>query len=74
MRQCEMERVERKKGIPNLVRTGEKLIAFVEGVTPDMETAIIDLKKKEGLWVIDKIHGQDVEKYQINRNWKVGGL
>jgi hypothetical protein len=74
MRQCELERVERKKGIPNLVRTGEKLIAFIEGVTPDMETAIIDLKKKEGFWVIDKIHGQDVERHEIKRNWKVGGL
>lgn len=69
-----MERVERRKGVANLVRTGEKLTAFVDGVTPDMETAIIDLKKKEGLWVIDKIHERDVERHEIKRNWKVGGL
>jgi hypothetical protein len=74
MRQCELERVERKKGIPNLVRTGEKLVTFIDGVTDDMEGDIIDLKKKEGLWVIDKIHDQEIQHHMIKRNWNVGGL
>lgn len=74
MRQCELERVIRIKGQPNLKRTGDKLVTFIDGVTEDMKDAIIDLKKKDGLWVIDKIHDQEIESHQIKRNWKVGGL
>jgi hypothetical protein len=74
MRQCELEKVCYEKGSFLLKRTGEKLIAFIEGVKPDMEGVIIDLKKFEGLWVVDKIHDQDIEKYQIKRSWHVGGL
>jgi hypothetical protein len=74
MRQCELEKVIREKGNPKLKRTGKKKITFIDGVTPDMEGVIIDLKKVEGLWVIDKIHDVDVEIHQIKRNWHVGGL
>lgn len=74
MRQCELEKVSGEKGSFKLKRTGEKLVAFIEGVTPEMIGAIIDLKKIEGMWVVDKIHDQDIEKYQIKRSWHVGGL
>ena len=39
-----------------------------------MKGSIIDLKKIDGLWVIDLIHDQDIERHQIKRNWHVGGL
>lgn len=74
MRQCDLERVERQKGQTDLKRTGDKLFAFVDGVTGDMQGCIIDLKKKDGLWVVDKVHELDIESHQIKRNWKVGGL
>jgi exoribonuclease R len=74
MRQCELERVAHEKGNFLLKRTGEKKIAYVEGVTPEMAGVIIDLKKVEGLWVVDKVHEPEIEKYQIKRTWHVGGL
>ncbi len=74
MRQCELEKVVRVKANAKLERTGEKMTSFIEDVTPGMEGAIIDLKKIEGLWVIDKIHEQDIQAHQIKRNWHVGGL
>ena len=74
MRQCELERVVREKGNPKLKRTGDKLVTFVEGVSEGMENAIIELKKNRGLWVVDRIHDQDVELNQLKRNWSVGGL
>jgi len=74
MRQCELEKVIGEKGTFLKKRTGEKLIAFIDGVTPDMVGAIVDLRKLEGLWVIDKIHDVDIEKHQIKRSWHVGGL
>lgn len=74
MRQCELERVVREKGNPKLKRTGEKLVSFVDGINEGLEGAIIELKKSRGLWVIDKIHGQDVELHQLKRNWSVDGL
>lgn len=74
MRQCELERVVREKGNPKLKRTGEKLTSFVEGISEGMENAIIELKKSRGLWVVDKIHDQDVELHQLKRNWSVSGV
>lgn len=74
MRQCELERVIREKGNPKLKRTGEKLSSFVDGVDSEMIGAIIELKKNRGLWVVDRIHDQDVELNQLKRNWSAGGL
>jgi len=74
MRQCELERVVREKGNPKLKRTGEKLISFVNGVSSGMEGSIIELKKRLGLWVIDKISEQDIEVYNLKRNWSVGDM
>lgn len=74
MRQCELEKVVREKGSPKLKRTGTKLVTFIDDIALDMTGAIIDLKKVEGLWVIDKIHEVDIERHQIKRNWHVGGL
>jgi hypothetical protein len=74
MKQCELERVIREKGNPKLKRTGEKLNAFVNGVLEGMEGAIVELKKSKGLWVIDKIHGQEIELHQLKRNWSVGSI
>ena len=74
MRQCELERVVREKGNPKLKRTGEKLTTFVEGIATDMQGAIVELKKSRGMWVVDKIHDQDVEMHQLKRNWAVGTL
>ncbi len=74
MRQCELEQVIKEKGQPNFKRTGQKIISFVEGVTPDMIGAIIDLKKVKGLWVINSIGEQDIASHEIKRNWHVGGL
>lgn len=72
MRQCELEKVVREKGNPKLKRTGERLISFVDGVASGMEGNIIELKKNRGMWVVDKIHEQDVELHQLKRNWSVG--
>lgn len=74
MRQCELERVVREKGNPKLKRTGDKLNSFVDGISPGMEGGIIELKKNRGLWVIDKIHEQDVELHQLKRNWSVNDI
>lgn len=74
MRQCELEKVTSEKGSFLKKRTGEKMVAFIDGVTPDMTGSIVDLRKVEGLWVIDKIHDVDIEKHQIRRSWHVGGL
>lgn len=74
MKQCELEKVIRQKGEMNLKRTGEKLVSFVDGITDDMQGAIIELRKMPGLWVVDKIHDQDVETHYLKRNWSVGGL
>lgn len=74
MKQCELERVIREKGNTKLKRTGEKLTSFVEGVEDEMQGAIIELKKNRGLWVVDRIHDQDVSLYQLKRNWSAGGL
>ncbi|HUD01378.1 MAG TPA: hypothetical protein VMR37_03565 [Rhabdochlamydiaceae bacterium] len=74
MRQVELEKVVHEKGNLKLKRTGQKLVTFIDKVTPDMVGAIIDLKKQEGLWVIDVIHDQDIQHHEIKRNWHVGGL
>ena len=74
MYQCELEKVVKEKGNPKLTRTGIKMISFVDGVSPDMLDKIIDLKKIEGLWVINKIYDTDIEVHQIKRGWHVGGL
>lgn len=74
MRQCELEKVIREKGCYDMKRTGEKLVAFIDGITLDMVGSIIDLRKVEGLWVIDKVHDQDIQKHKINHSWHVGGL
>lgn len=74
MRQCELEKVISEKGSFHKKRTGEKMIAFIDGVTSDMVGSIVDLRKVEGLWVIDKIYDVDIEKHQIRRSWHVGGL
>ena len=74
MRLCELERVVREKGNPKLKRTGDKLNSFVDGISIGMEGAIIELKKNRGLWVIDKIHEQDVELHQLKRNWSVSDI
>lgn len=74
MRQCELEKVIREKGQTNLKRTGEKLVTFLDKVTPEIQGSIIDLKKIEGLWVLDVVHDQEIETHQIRRNWSVGGL
>lgn len=74
MRQCELERVVREKGNPKLKRTGEKLVSFVNGISAGMEGAIVELKKNRGMWVIDKINDQDIEIYQVKRNWSVGEM
>jgi len=57
-----------------LKRTGEKLSSFVNGVTEGMEGAIIELKKDRGMWVVDKVHDQDVELHQLKRNWSAGSI
>lgn len=74
MRQCELERVIREKGNPKLKRTGEKLVSFVDGVSQGMEGAIVELKKIRGMWVVDRIHEQEVEHHKLKRNWSVGDL
>ena len=74
MRQCELEKVIFAKGAKLATRQGEKKVAFIDGVTPDMVGAIIDLKKVPGLWVVDTVHETEVEAHQIKRNWHVGGL
>lgn len=74
MRQCELEKVVREKGSSVLKRTGEKMVTFLDKVTPDMKGAIVDLKKVEGLWVINTVYDQEIELHQIKRNWHVGGL
>ncbi len=74
MRQCDVERVEFPKGGKIANRTGDKLTSFIDGVTPDMKGAIIEIKKLKGLWVVDAVHDQEIETHQIKRNWHVGGL
>lgn len=74
MRQCDLERVVREKGNTKLKRTGDKLTSFVDGVDHEMQGAIIELKKNRGLWVVDRIHDQDVELHQLKRNWSASGL
>ena len=74
MRQCELERVVKEKGTVNFHRTGEKMVTFIDGITPDMKGSIIDLKKCKGLWVILSVHETEVQMHEIKRNWHVGGL
>lgn len=74
MKQCELERVIKEKGNPKLKRTGEKLISFIKGVKTCSEGSIIELKKTKGLWVIDKIHDQDIVMHQLKRNWSVDSV
>lgn len=74
MRQCDLEKVVREKGSQSLKRTGDKMVTFLDKVTPEMQGAIVDLKKVDGLWVIDKVYDQEIELHQIKRNWHVGGL
>lgn len=74
MRQCELQKVVLGKANEKARRTGEKLVCFIDNVNDDMLGALIDLKKVEGLWVIDKIHNQEIERYQIKRNWHLGDL
>lgn len=71
MRHCELERVVREKGNPKLKRTGEKLTTFIDGISHDMEGAIIELKKNRGMWVVDKINDQEVLIHKLKRNWAV---
>ncbi len=73
MRQCEIERVMFDKRAKAPIRTGEKLVTFLD-VSTEMKGAILELKKIMGYWVIDQIHEQDIEAHDIKRNWHVGGL
>jgi len=74
MRRCELEKVVREKGSTKLKRTGEKLISFIDGISDGFHGAIIELKKCPGTWVIDKIDDQDVQLYQLKRNWSVNEI
>jgi len=73
MKQCEIEAV-----VPNLqgsfTRTDLKKICWLDRVNENMRGKIIDIKKLDGLWVINEIYDVDREVYEINRGWHVGGL
>lgn len=71
MRQCNLEKVTREKGKPNLNRTGDKLTTFLE-VDPCMEGALIELKEIPGLWVIDDVGMNEIETHKIKKNYHVG--
>lgn len=72
MRQCELERVVREKGNPQLKRTGEKLVSFVDSVTPGMEGSIIELKAAVcGLLIL--FMSKTFELHQLKRLWCVNG-
>ncbi len=74
MKQCELEKLTKEKGQHSFKRTGIKMVTFIEDVTQDMLGTIIDLKKVDGSWIIDKINDQEIETHQIKRSWHVGGL
>jgi len=71
MRQCELAKVIKEKGDTSLQRTGEKLTAYLTPITPDMVGAIIELKKVPGLWIVDKVDENEIQRYEIKRNWYV---
>lgn len=74
MKQCELERVIREKGNPKLKRTGEKKVTFIDGIGEVLEGAIIELKKSTAMWVVDKIHDQEISLHQLKRNWSVSDI
>ncbi len=74
MRQCELERVVREKNNPNMKRTGEKMVTYIDKATSDLQGKIIDLKKLTGYWIVDKVHDLEIQSHQLKHNWHVGGL
>lgn len=73
MHQCLLEKVV-KKSPGYFVRTRQKMIAFVEGVTPNLKGKMIDLKKKDGIYFIEEVFEKSIDRNEINRRWDVGGL
>lgn len=73
MYQCTLEKVV--KSAPNrFKKTGQKMVSFVAGVTPEQKGKIIDLKKKDDFWLVEDVYEQSVDHSKINRSWNVGGL
>lgn len=68
MRQCELERVIKQRNNPQLSRTGEKLICYLDGITSEMIGAIIELRKSTGTWVLNAVKNNDIDYHLIKRN------
>lgn len=74
MRECELAKVVQEKGDAGLTRTGEVLVAYLNVVIPEMVGALVELKRVKGLWIIDTVGENEIERYEIKRNWYVRGI
>ena len=76
VKQCELEEVGRSGvAMPfSHYRKGIKSICWLDLPEEAKIGSIIDLKSKEGLFVINAIFDIEVDKGEIKRNWHVGGL
>lgn len=73
MRQCQLEKVIREgRNNPQMKRTGEKLTAMIDGITPEMKGSLLELKKVPGMWVIDEVDEEQIEVQQVKKNYHVG--
>ena len=72
MRQCELERVTKTRNNPQLTRTGERLVCYLDGVTPAMVGSILELRKISGQFALNIVEEDDIQCNQIKKNSYVG--
>ena len=74
MRQCELERVTKQRNNPQLIRSGERITCYLDGITPDMIGSIIEFRKMAGTWALNAVDNEDIQCHQIKRNSYVGKI
>jgi hypothetical protein len=58
----------------SLTKYPEKRICWVDTIEKLKAGRKVRLKDETELWVIEKVYDTIVDKEEINRTWKVGGI
>ncbi len=74
MRQCNLERLEKQKNKPQLIRTGEMVTFYLEGIIPEMIGSILEIRHLPEKWVLNSVVGEEIICHQIKRNSYVGTI
>lgn len=74
MRQVELESITKTRNNPQLSRSGERMVCYLDGITPEMIGSILELRKVPGKWVINGVDENDIAFHQVKVNSYVGAI